>query len=741
MASANYPGWDETVRLWDVQTGKQLHVLEGHWGPDHRALDRCALAFSPDGRMLASSGADKTVRLWDVGTGKELRHWSEPGMSFALAFSSDGKVLAAEGGGAQTICFLNVGSGEVRRIQLRDCPGSPRALQFSPDGKTLVSGNCADHVAPDGKTIIGDGYVGTVHWWDTATGKELRRVDGILVAASADGKWLAIRQKADILLWDMSAGKGTRRLPLEDAFPADPGQDQLVGSFTGDGKSLVVPDGGKIRILDTQTGTERPATPGHTDEAVFVDFSRDGRRLISAGDTSIRLWDPRSGKQLDLLRGPAASICAASMDADGRVLAAGTRGAAVHVWDLERGKELCHAALDPPYHACPAVAPDGKTLAVHSLIGGNSRVRGIQLLDAASGKVLRQLGKLSAGCDVAFLPHGLTVAACCSDTLLFLDPLSGKEIGTLVDPGAGSRRGLMLSTDGRIAAASCPDRENSRVGPMNTVGLWEVASGNFIGQSRAHDGMVCAFTFARSGRVVASGGWDGTVRLWDLPSGRELGKFEGHRGGVLSLAFSPDDKLLASGGSDTTILVWDVAEFTGKGPLPEAHLSGAELEKLWTALGADSAQVGYRALWQLAAGAKPAVDFLKEALGSKPPPEETVKKLIADLDAEQFEVRERATEQLSDLGRMAQPLLQKALDGKPSAEMRRRLEKLVTKLLNPAPGRTPEELRQIRAVQALEYGGSSEARQLLQSLAEKEPETALSLAAKAARKRLARQRP
>jgi hypothetical protein len=537
----------------------------------------------------------------------------------------------------------------------------------------------------------------------------------------------------------MVADKEARKLPFKDVSRPNAQREQLVGSFSADGGTLVVPDGDRVRILDTRTGQERHVVSGHSDDVIFVAFSPDGRRLISAADRSVRFWDPHTGKELRELHGPAYALCGASLSADGKTLAAGTKLSVTHLWDLETGQELRQLTVDiPAAHPAPALAPDGKTVAVH---GGARLALGIQMFEVASGKELRHFGPGTGAWDLAFLPDGSALAGLGGSIDLY-DPQSGKRLLTLVESYNvySGKTGMAFSPDGRMVATGYPDRAHPKRWPLDTVSLWETASGKFIAQFRGHEGLVAAFAVSHDGRVVASGGWDGTVRLWDLASGRELHKFEGHRGGVLSLAFSPDDTLLASGGSDTSILVWDVAELTARRPLPEVRLAPAELEKAWSDLGADSGEVAYRALWQLAAGGKPAA-FLKEQLSSDPPDERRVKQLIADLDAEQFEVRDRAMRDLTNLGVQAQPLLQKALERPPSAEAQRRLETLLAKLPSPGPGPAGVELRHLRALQALEYAGTAEARQALQALADRGPETPRGLAAKAAVKRLARRQP
>src|SRR5262249_12571196 len=148
------------VRLWDVDTGKELHRLQGH-----RDLVY-AVAFSPDSKLLASGGGDRdrTVRLWDTSTGKEVRRWDVPlGWVGPLAFSPDSKTLAW-GSQQGMISLYDVASGEERR-RLR-IPGQDEtwvmALAFSPDGKTLASG----------------GTEKAARLWDVATGKELPQAGG-----------------------------------------------------------------------------------------------------------------------------------------------------------------------------------------------------------------------------------------------------------------------------------------------------------------------------------------------------------------------------------------------------------------------------------------------------------------------------------------------------------------------------------------------------------------------------------
>jgi hypothetical protein len=231
---------------------------------------------------------------------------------------------------------------------------------------------------------------------------------------------------------------------------------------------------------------------------------------------------------------------------------------------------------------------------------------------------------------------------------------------------------------------------------------------------------------------LASAGGDGTVRLWDLPSGKEVGRLEGHKGHVWAVAFSPDGRTLVSGGLDKTALLWDVSRITGRRGKP-AERSSADFEADWKDLAGDEA-VGYAALGRLLSSPGRAVAFLEKQLQNmKPPDAKRIERLIADLDDERFQVREQATKELEVLAERAAPALRKALAGKPSLEARRRLEALLDRLDGDIP--SAETVRQIRAVEALEFIGNREARRLLDKLAAGPPETPLTHEAKAAAER------
>jgi hypothetical protein len=238
------------------------------------------------------------------------------------------------------------------------------------------------------------------------------------------------------------------------------------------------------------------------------------------------------------------------------------------------------------------------------------------------------------------------------------------------------------------------------------------------------------YALSPDGRLLAAASGQGEVRLLETATGTEIRRLSGHRGAVWSLAFSRDGRTLVSGSFDGTALVWDVTgrAFADK---PQAALSDADLENLWTDLGAAGGREGYGALWAFVRSGKQGIDFLQTRLPHVPDGP-TVARLIVQLDDDAFAVREKASRALTRMGSGLQTLLKEELDKKPSPEVRRRIEAILEKVRYKGDARRCG----LRSVAVLEYADLPEARTLLQRLAGNDPSEEIRGAARGALKRL-----
>jgi hypothetical protein len=226
------------------------------------------------------------------------------------------------------------------------------------------------------------------------------------------------------------------------------------------------------------------------------------------------------------------------------------------------------------------------------------------------------------------------------------------------------------------------------------------------------------------------------VHLCDTATGKWVKRLEGHQGEVMTLAFAPDARRVASGNRDTTALIWDITGLVTKKRRPDP-LPRNELDTLWSTLAAADAAKAYQAILTLEALPEQAVPLLAEHLRCRSAPDaERIADLVKQLDSEDFAARQRAASELRKLGWTAEPFLLKALEDKPSLEVRKRAKELLDEIFKTEP--SPQLLQDLRAVEVLERIGTPQAKKVIQELANHTPATKLTREAKASLDRLAR---
>jgi hypothetical protein len=345
-----------------------------------------------------------------------------------------------------------------------------------------------------------------------------------------------------------------------------------------------------------------------------------------------------------------------------------------------------------------------------------ARDRGLRLVDAVTGKELHRLPcDPGHGMAMHFSPSGRQLATLNystsggSNSLRLWDTVTGKEVARrdLDSPGQ-----FIFSPDGRLLVGSDMKSILPPGVEKRTFWVWDVAGRKEWTIAVPTRALVYSLAWSRDGRVLAVGAADGNIYLLEWASGQVRRRLVGHTSYIPSLAFSPDGKALASGSADCTALVWAIH---GHGGQPMQPLTAARLAGLWKDLAREDAARAEEALRALAAGAAQAVPFVQQRLRPIVGVDaRVVDRLIAGLDSDQFEQRQKATQELRRLGEGAVPALRQALRGKLGLEPRKRIERLVKELEDKG---SPTQLRAIRAVEMLERAATPAARHTLLVLA------------------------
>jgi len=583
LASA---GDDGSVRLWDAVSGEERARLTEHTGVVS------ALAFAPDGKTLVTVGGDGTARLWNSATGESMSLlWQETNSLSTVAFSPDGRILAAgtarlptgkrfpstryappADGMSSHITLYDLRERKMIRTFVAHADGV-YSLQFSPDGKTLVSG----------------GKDGAVNFWDSNSGALQRAVTnsigpvyGISFAPKGRGLattcWQPTSANADLQILNSKTGQALHRFD-------EPGQVVCL-AYSPDGSTLATAGTDQlISLWDVANGRLRAKFTGHTGVVWSLAWAPDGQRLATAGwDGTVRLWDVTRRQDAEEIATVANFSVAFSPDS--QVLVGG--GAGVQLWDAECGerfrtlpemssgdvrvefspngnllaafgrdnvlhlyatKDWSHIGTIPaPAHPITAMifSPDSRTIAVPLLD------KTVRLYDVGTGtERLRLEGNNEPIVTVAFTPDAKTLITG-GKPIRFWDPETGNERARRFEcgPELGSAVRLAVSPDGKKLAAALANY---------SVVLFNLETMTEEFRLKGHKDEIFGMTFSPDGKTLATASWDSSVKLWHVASGEPLLTFKSKFGVTWSVAFSSDNSMLAFGsgraeGGEITLL-------------------------------------------------------------------------------------------------------------------------------------------------------------------------------------------
>ncbi|KAK2734227.1 hypothetical protein FQN57_001748 [Myotisia sp. PD_48] len=506
-------------------------IIEGHWDLCLQTLEAhkgyvASIAFSHDGKRLASGSYDKTVCIWvaETGTLQHTLHGHQDWIS-SVVFSHDGKQLAS-GSHDTSVRIWDAETGTLRQI-LMDHKDLVSSVAFSPGGSWLAS---SSH---DGTICLYELKTGTLHQIT-----EPSDIWIVSIAFSNDGsKLVAGLYDGKIGIWDVESGtqhslyEGHKNSISSVAFSRD---DQQVASGSYDTT---------ICVWDVKTTELCQTIKGHKSPVLSLAFSPEGYRLaFGSGDELVRVWNNKTNEVELTFKGHRKSTLSVAFSPDGKRLASSSQDKTIRVWDMEteatQQNSHCHGR---PVSAL-AFSQNGKLLSSASF---DSTIR---IWDADTGdfhKILK--GHRSAVYSLAFSPNGKFLASASYDKTIHIWNAEKWTVQHILKGHRNSVHAIAFSPDGQQIASGSHDK---------TIRVWITETGTLQHTLMDHSNSVTSVAFSDDGQLLISGSQDQTVRIWGVKTG-VLQQTLKCQSPISCVAISHDMQRFAAGAHDETVTIWD----------------------------------------------------------------------------------------------------------------------------------------------------------------------------------------
>jgi eukaryotic-like serine/threonine-protein kinase len=553
--------------LWKQTRGSELATLvHGNFVE--------AVAFSPDGKALASIARAGLVRVWDAATRQLLSTLAVPDVPVehgpTLLFSPDGRFLAARLGAGQ---LSTVWVWETKSWQeVAKLAGLEPPVFFLPDSRAL-----------------GARVAGSVALWDTATWQ--RQANHSFagldsgIALSPNGQVIAtLAGDSQVRIWDVTQRRCVHQFILSAESQADP---PIRFAVSSDARWLAYSTWkGQVGLWDARASQAVAAWKAHTSSIFGLAFSPDSRTLATGGfDQAIHLWDAQTQARLATLRGHLNEVWCVAFSTDGRFLASGSKDATARLWParprpddpglpgawtpLAFLKEGAHLVALTPENDL-AVWDVAKRQRLQTLARTDAELRdrtalalshdGDQIVVGTRQGRVRIWTTRETGRKNSFLAHPGPVSSVDTAPDEHLVATAGSDGVKLWDPVTGSLRRTLDGAKGPVRFA--PDGQTlATAGPEYTAILWDISSGMKRATLDGHKWTVVILSFSPDGRRLVTASTDATARIWRADNGRLVAVLTGHKEGIPAVAFTPDGRTLATGSTDDTVKLWSMDNF------------------------------------------------------------------------------------------------------------------------------------------------------------------------------------